>query len=48
LRAILDSGGPRFRIADPGTWPMQALLARDGYLDALKAVQDTLRAGRRA
>lgn len=48
LRAILDSGGSRFRIADPGTWPTQALLARDGFGDALKALQDTLRAGRRA
>jgi len=47
LRAILDAGGSRFRIADPGTWPMQALLARDGYLDALKTLQGTLRAGRR-
>jgi predicted flap endonuclease-1-like 5' DNA nuclease len=48
LRSILDSGGPRFRIADPETWPTQALLARDGFWDALKALQDTLRAGRRA
>jgi predicted flap endonuclease-1-like 5' DNA nuclease len=47
LRAILDAGGSRFRIADPGTWPTQALLARDGYSDALKALQDSLRAGRR-
>ena len=47
LRAILDAGGSRFRIADPGTWPMQALLAREGYLDALKTLQGTLRAGRR-
>jgi predicted flap endonuclease-1-like 5' DNA nuclease len=48
LRSILDAGGPRFRIADPGTWSAQALLARDGYLDTLKALQGTLRAGRRA
>jgi predicted flap endonuclease-1-like 5' DNA nuclease len=47
LRAILDAGGSRFRIADPGTWPTQALLAREGYMDALKALQGTLRAGRK-
>jgi predicted flap endonuclease-1-like 5' DNA nuclease len=47
LRSILDSGGPRFRIADPETWPAQALLAREGNWDALKALQDKLKAGRR-
>jgi predicted flap endonuclease-1-like 5' DNA nuclease len=47
LRAILDAGGPRFRIADPETWPAQAVLARDGNWDALKALQDRLKAGRR-
>jgi predicted flap endonuclease-1-like 5' DNA nuclease len=47
LRSILDAGGSRFRIADPGTWPMQSLLAREGYTDALKALQNSLRAGRR-
>jgi predicted flap endonuclease-1-like 5' DNA nuclease len=48
LRTILDAGGPRFRIADPETWPAQAVLARDGNWDALKALQDRLKAGRRA
>jgi predicted flap endonuclease-1-like 5' DNA nuclease len=47
LRSILDAGGPRFRIADPETWPAQAVLARDGNWDALKALQDRLKAGRR-
>ena len=47
LRSILDAGGPRFRIADPETWPAQAVLARDGNWDALKALQDSLKAGRR-
>lgn len=47
LRSILDAGGTRFRIADPETWPAQAVLARDGNWDALKALQDRLKAGRR-
>jgi len=47
LRSMLDSGGPRFRIANPETWPTQAVLARDGNWDALKALQDSLKAGRR-
>jgi len=47
LRSILDAGGPRFRIANPETWPAQAVFARDGNWDALKALQDKLRAGRR-
>ncbi len=48
LQAILVSGGPRFRSADPGTWPHQALLARDGEWAALKTLQDALQGGRRA
>ncbi len=35
------------RIADPTTWPQQAALAAAGKRDELKALQDTLRAGRR-
>lgn len=46
LRSILTSGGPRFRMADPQTWPEQALLARDGKWDALQALQASLRGGR--
>lgn len=47
LRAILDSGGARFRTANPETWPQQALLAHDGKWDALKTLQDALQRGRR-
>lgn len=46
LRSILDAGGPRFRMADPRTWPEQALLAQDGRWDALKALQGSLKGGR--
>ena len=48
LRAILDSGGPRFRIANPDTWAEQASLAHEGKWDALKSLQDSLQSGRRA
>jgi len=47
LREILDSHGPAYRIADPGTWPEQARLAADGRWDELKSLQDSLNAGRR-
>jgi predicted flap endonuclease-1-like 5' DNA nuclease len=46
LQSILDSAGPRFRLADPQTWPEQAGFARDGKWDALQAFQDTLKGGR--
>jgi predicted flap endonuclease-1-like 5' DNA nuclease len=46
LRAILDEA--RLRIADPTSWPDQARLAADGDWDGLKALQDTLKGGRRA
>jgi len=48
LRAILEAAGPRFRLADPQTWPEQAAFARDGKWDALQTLQDTLKAGRNA
>jgi len=48
LREILSSGGPRFSMADPGTWPQQAQLASDGEWDALEALQAKLEGGRLA
>ncbi len=45
LRSVLKEAG--VRIADPGTWPEQASLAADGNWDALKALQGTLKGGRR-
>ncbi len=47
LRQILAEAGPRFRLADPSTWPQQARLAAVGDWDALQALQDTLSGGRR-
>jgi predicted flap endonuclease-1-like 5' DNA nuclease len=46
IKAILDAAGPRFQMHDAGTWPQQAILARDGKWDALKAFQDELNKGR--
>lgn len=46
LQAIVDAAGPRFRLADPASWPEQARLAAAGDWDGLKALQATLTAGR--
>ncbi len=35
------------RLADPGTWPEQAMLAANGNWDGLKQLQNTLKGGRR-
>jgi predicted flap endonuclease-1-like 5' DNA nuclease len=48
LRELLDAAGPRFRIAQPATWPQQARLAAEERWDELQAFQDELTAGRSA
>ena len=45
LWSILDKGGPRFRLANPGTWPAQALYCVRGDWAGLKRYQDELYAG---
>ncbi len=45
LKEILAVAG--LKLADPTTWPQQARLAIAGDLETLKALQDTLRGGRR-
>ncbi|MDO5606880.1 MAG: hypothetical protein Q4G08_00340 [Capnocytophaga sp.] len=45
LKEILDAGGERFAIHNPGTWPRQALLAYQGKWQELKEWQDTLFGG---
>ncbi len=47
LRQILVRAGRRFAMASPETWPEQAELAAKGAWDALKALQDQLKGGRR-
>ena len=45
ISAILDSGGARFRLANPGSWAQQARLCHENRWAELKALQDELYAG---
>jgi len=45
LWSILDEGGSRFRLSNPGTWPAQAELAMKGDWAGLKRYQDQLYIG---
>ena len=45
MRKILDDGGSRFRIANPGTWAQQATLAAANKWKELKKLQDDLSGG---
>lgn len=45
MSAILDKGGPRFKLANPGSWAHQAKLAHENRWSELKALQDELYAG---
>lgn len=47
LTEILRAAGSRFQIHDPGTWPQQSALARDGKWDELKQWQDELNKGKK-
>ncbi len=47
LKEILESGGSRYAIHDPGTWPAQSLLAANGEWENLKSYQGFLNAGKR-
>lgn len=42
----LKAAGPRFQIHNPGTWPEQAALARDGKWEELQSLQDSLNGGK--
>jgi predicted flap endonuclease-1-like 5' DNA nuclease len=46
LDEILEAAGPRFRLADPSTWPEQSRLAAEGKWDELQVLQDRLSGGR--
>jgi predicted flap endonuclease-1-like 5' DNA nuclease len=49
IEQILEEADPRLlRLADPSTWPEQAALAAAGEWDALAALQNELKRGRRA
>ena len=45
LQDILDEAGPRYRIARPKSWPLQAAMAAAGEWDKLKAFQTEMRGG---
>jgi predicted flap endonuclease-1-like 5' DNA nuclease len=46
ISAILQKGGPDFRVANPGTWPEQAGYCVRNDWTGLKKLQDRLTAGR--
>jgi predicted flap endonuclease-1-like 5' DNA nuclease len=48
LHAILEAGGPNFRMHDPATWPRQAQLAAQGQWAELGEYQKLLDTGRDA
>lgn len=43
---VLDSGGKRYRIHDPASWPMQAKMAYEGHWEQLHEWQEKHRAGK--
>lgn len=45
LSAILEKAGPRFKLANPGSWAQQSALAAGGKWHELKKLQDELVAG---
>jgi predicted flap endonuclease-1-like 5' DNA nuclease len=45
ISAILDKGGARFKLANPGSWAEQAALAAANKWHELKKMQDELTAG---
>ncbi|MFW5431707.1 MAG: hypothetical protein ACKE5M_00495 [Methylophilaceae bacterium] len=45
MRAILDKGGSRYRMANPSTWAKQAKLAANNQWKELKKLQDDLSGG---
>ncbi|MFT4033307.1 MAG: DUF4332 domain-containing protein [Siphonobacter sp.] len=47
ITSILRAAGTRYQIHDPGTWPAQAKLARDGRWEELKTWQDELNKGKK-
>lgn len=42
LRSILAEAGNRFKSHNPSSWPQQATLAKDGKLEELKKLQDSM------
>jgi predicted flap endonuclease-1-like 5' DNA nuclease len=47
IQPILDKAGANYKLANPDTWPEQALLAANNHWRALKSLQEVLTAGLR-
>lgn len=45
MNSILEKGGSRFKLANPGTWAQQARLCYENRWPELQALQDKLSAG---
>jgi predicted flap endonuclease-1-like 5' DNA nuclease len=45
MNSILEKGGARFKLANPGTWAEQARLCHENRWSELQALQDSLTAG---
>ncbi len=45
MQAILEKGGPRIKLANPGSWAEQAKLCYENRWAELRALQDNLTAG---
>ncbi len=46
IQDILNAAGPRYKLANPATWPRQAAYAAEGKWSELKSYQDSLNGGR--
>jgi predicted flap endonuclease-1-like 5' DNA nuclease len=46
LKVILESGGNKFSMHNPGTWPKQAKLAAEGKWEDLELLQQHLKGGK--
>jgi len=46
LKAVLEKGGSRYKLANPGTWGQQAKLADEGKWEELQKLQDELDGGK--
>lgn len=46
VKKILEKGGSRFSLHNPGSWPKQAKLAADGKWEELKELQKELKGGK--
>jgi predicted flap endonuclease-1-like 5' DNA nuclease len=45
MHKVLENGGSRFKLANPGSWAQQARLCHENRWSELKALQDTLDGG---